>query len=469
MDLRIVRVHLDGNALETLNSRAFFERLPSLTTLSASRNELTELPDLLLRELLSLGLSHNAITAVALPAPRLGRALCDRFPQLQALDLSHNRLVELPAALAGLRGLRELRLEHNQLASLLPCLASPSEAATRVAQSTWPMLNALDVSGNAALDALPSALGHCTRLTRLGVEACPLAWPPPDVMAAPLAQLLAFLRAHEETALSAPATLATTSGALRPATTAPMPSAPAPAPAPAPTPAPAPAPATATAITAATGPGPAPASPTSVPPPPAPAQPPSPPPPAPAPALESAAGLASATAPVLASAPRAAGVVARVSRPTTAPPRPPAVKRSGPIAVPPTAASPPRPTAAGLTLRKARLPSSQAYSMVRLSQAPPQQPSTPTTQMQTQTPPTPTQTPTPTPTPTRRPRLARPATAPVYAPMRAPNEACGFAKPRQQFGLAPPLRDGRRKKALPPLLFSSPQAAPHLELKTLIL
>ena len=107
--------------------------------------------------------------------------------------------------------------------------------------------------------------------------------------------------------------------------------------------------------------------------------------------------------------------------------------------------------------------------MVRLSQAPPQQPSTPTTQMQTQTPPTPTQTPTPTPTPTRRPRLARPATAPVYAPMRAPNEACGFAKPRQQFGLAPPLRDGRRQKALPPLLFSSPQAAPHLELKTLIL
>ena len=462
MDLRIVRVHLDGNALQTLNSRAFFERLPSLTTLSASRNELTELPDLLLRELLSLGLSHNAITAVALPAPRFGRALCDRFPQLQALDLSHNRLVELPAALAGLRGLRELRLEHNQLASLLPCLASPSEAATRVAQSTWPMLNALDVSGNAALDALPSALGHCTRLTRLGAEACPLAWPPPDVMATPLAQLLAFLRAHEETALSAPATLATTSGALRPATTAPMPSAPAPAPTPAP------ATATATTITAAIGPGPAPASPTSVPPPPAPAQPPSPPPPAPAAALESAAGLAPATAPALASTPRAAGVVARVSRPATAPPRPPAVKRSGPIAVPPTAASPPRPTATGLALRKARLPSSQAYSMVRLSQAPPQQLLMPKTQTQTQTPPTPP-TPTSMPTPTRRPRLARPATAPAYAPMRAPNETCGFAKPRQQFGLAPPLRDGRRKKALPPLLFSSPQAAPHLELKTPVL
>ena len=106
--------------------------------------------------------------------------------------------------------------------------------------------------------------------------------------------------------------------------------------------------------------------------------------------------------------------------------------------------------------------------MVRLSQAPPQQLLMPKTQTQTQTPPTPP-TPTPMPTPTRRPRLARPATAPAYAPMRAPNETCGFAKPRQQFGLAPPLRDGRRKKALPPLLFSSPQAAPHLELKTPVL
>ena len=89
MDLRIVRVLLDDNSLQTL-TRPFFERLPSLTALSASSNELTEVPDLLLRELLTLGLSHNAIAAV--PQPRFGRELCDRFPQLQALDLSQIRL-----------------------------------------------------------------------------------------------------------------------------------------------------------------------------------------------------------------------------------------------------------------------------------------------------------------------------------------------------------------------------------------
>ena len=114
--------------------------------LSASSNELTEVPDLLLRELLTLGLSHNAIAAV--PQPRFGRELCDRFPQLQALDLSHNRLAALPCALASLRSLRELRLECNQLESLLPCLAPGSSAL-----AVWPYLATIFTSAPATCSA----------------------------------------------------------------------------------------------------------------------------------------------------------------------------------------------------------------------------------------------------------------------------------------------------------------------------
>ncbi|XP_075579975.1 leucine-rich repeat-containing protein 25 [Pelecanus crispus] len=84
---------------------------PAQLDLTNSSHECAELDWGLFQQQTRLQLSHNGIGALS-PSSRVK-------PGLEELDLSHNRLRELPAAfLSPARGLRHLQLQHNQLRQL---------------------------------------------------------------------------------------------------------------------------------------------------------------------------------------------------------------------------------------------------------------------------------------------------------------------------------------------------------------
>ncbi|XP_020832391.1 malignant fibrous histiocytoma-amplified sequence 1 [Phascolarctos cinereus] len=187
-DLADVEVlNLGNNALDELPAglAAALGSLPLLRGLVLRRNRLPKLPPLLGQlgaRLTELDVSHNRLGAVAAEVlsalPQLRKLnlshnqLADLPAQLGALghleelDVSFNRLPQLPDALGRLRALRTLDLDHNQLTAFPPQLL---QLAT---------LEELDVSGN-RLRGLPEEIGALRALKILWLSGAELGTLPP--------------------------------------------------------------------------------------------------------------------------------------------------------------------------------------------------------------------------------------------------------------------------------------------------
>ena len=147
------KLRLDGNKLEGVGCVG---RLASLEELSLAANCLSAVSaeDLAgMVRLKSLNLSQNALTCVAVP-PAL---VC-----LTSLDLSRNRLTEVPAAVLDLPKLASLDVSHNRLVALQ--LSSDQPPA---------QLQSLDVSHN-GITALPVELFASTKLITFAMDGNPV-------------------------------------------------------------------------------------------------------------------------------------------------------------------------------------------------------------------------------------------------------------------------------------------------------
>ncbi|KAK3927122.1 Protein artichoke, partial [Frankliniella fusca] len=153
-DLRLLReLDLRGNRLESLPGDVLQEAA-SLQVLDLSRNQLASIePDAMRgnRNLEVLRASHNAL-------PNIPSALL-QLPSLRVLDLSHNRVRDLPpGALTALAGLQELRLAKNKLREL------KAGAVERL-----PRLQLLDLDSNELHNLQPRSVHSLPSLQQLNL------------------------------------------------------------------------------------------------------------------------------------------------------------------------------------------------------------------------------------------------------------------------------------------------------------
>ena len=145
-------LHLGENPLGTF-SMASVLNLSHLTELFLGKTQLTSLQaDAKLPQLEVLNLAHNKLRSL----PELGRAL----PVLSILDVSFNELTSLPSdALHGLSRLQELYLHGNQLRTLPPELLVPT-----------PRLKKLNLAENDLQELPPELLKELEELDTLYLQ-----------------------------------------------------------------------------------------------------------------------------------------------------------------------------------------------------------------------------------------------------------------------------------------------------------
>ncbi|GAA1595599.1 hypothetical protein GCM10009804_60230 [Kribbella hippodromi] len=183
-------------SLRRMGLRSLPDRVPSLellTSLDLSDNRLTELPPAWLSDatrLQRLVLAGNRLTELP---ETIGQAAA-----LRLLDVSDNRLSEIPAAIARCHELRRIDVSSNGLRDLTPLAEVPGllildAADNRLAELTGapgpPTLTALDLSGN-ELETLPAAFAQLPALRRLDLSGNHLTSAALDVLAGlPLEEL----------------------------------------------------------------------------------------------------------------------------------------------------------------------------------------------------------------------------------------------------------------------------------------
>jgi adenylate cyclase len=192
---RLTKLVIVGNQISALPNE--FGNLALLSELDCRRNQIADLAVACgLPELAFLSADHNNLHTLALP---LG-------PRLQALDVSHNDITELPLArdtftlpsaltcldisnaklsvldegtLSQLPSLRNLRLDRNLFRTLpeslgdlkwLESLSCADNALSKLPESVGKLqkLESLDLHNN-SLTALPPSLWNCASLLRLNV------------------------------------------------------------------------------------------------------------------------------------------------------------------------------------------------------------------------------------------------------------------------------------------------------------
>lgn len=151
---RVLLFDASHNVIERLPGDALLGRLGLLRKLDLSHNRLVELPLSLpqsLPRLQILDVSANSLQ-------RLPPAL-DRLGALQLLDASHNALVELPSSLSRLSALKALRLHNNCLPALPDGIGGACGAG----------LTQLTLHSN-CLEALPDSVTACAKLAKLDLS-----------------------------------------------------------------------------------------------------------------------------------------------------------------------------------------------------------------------------------------------------------------------------------------------------------
>ncbi|XP_062838684.1 leucine-rich repeat-containing G-protein coupled receptor 5 isoform X2 [Anolis carolinensis] len=104
----LIAIHFYDNPIQIVGKTAF-QHLPELRTLTLNgASQITEFPDLTgTTSLESLTLTGAQITS-------LPETVCDQLPNLQVLDLSYNRLEDLPHFTA-CKKLQKINLHHNEI------------------------------------------------------------------------------------------------------------------------------------------------------------------------------------------------------------------------------------------------------------------------------------------------------------------------------------------------------------------
>ncbi|XP_060633442.2 leucine-rich repeat-containing G-protein coupled receptor 5 isoform X2 [Anolis sagrei] len=104
----LIAIHFYDNPIQIVGKSAF-QHLPELRTLTLNgASQITEFPDLTgTTSLESLTLTGAQITS-------LPETVCDQLPNLQVLDLSYNRLEDLPHFTA-CKKLQKINLHHNEI------------------------------------------------------------------------------------------------------------------------------------------------------------------------------------------------------------------------------------------------------------------------------------------------------------------------------------------------------------------
>lgn len=187
--VQLERLYLHSNRIQSIHMEAF-EDLKGLLELKLQNNQLTSVPALRLPTLLLLDLSFNTLPTLgrqALQTPHLeslkvvglgltslDEDLMTSLGNLHELDVSENKLEELPQALWAARGLIKLSLAANPIREL-------GEKDFRKLVG----LQQLDLSGLKIHEFPQAILQHLPKLVHITAAQnpfnclCPLAWFPP--------------------------------------------------------------------------------------------------------------------------------------------------------------------------------------------------------------------------------------------------------------------------------------------------
>ncbi|XP_067115645.1 vasorin a [Osmerus mordax] len=186
--VQLERLYLHGNSIQSIQAEAF-EDLKGLLELKLQKNHLSVLPSLHLPKLLLLDLSFNTLPTLgpqdlqtphleslkvsSLELTSLDEELMASLGNLHDLDVSHNKLEELPLSLWAAKGLIKLSLAVNPLREL-------GEKDFRKLVG----LQVLDLSGLNIQEFPQTILQHLPRLSQITAAEnpfnclCPLAWFP---------------------------------------------------------------------------------------------------------------------------------------------------------------------------------------------------------------------------------------------------------------------------------------------------
>ncbi|XP_022142820.1 plant intracellular Ras-group-related LRR protein 6 [Momordica charantia] len=183
--VELQKLILGHNNIESLNEE--LRNLSSLTVLNVCHNKLSELPAAIgeLPALKLLDVSFNSIVKIP---EEIGSAT-----SLVKFDCTSNRLKELPSALGRCLDLSDLKASNNSIASLPDELANCSKLTkldvegnklTMISKNliaSWTMLTELNASKN-LLNGLPENIGSLSRLIRLNIHQNKISSIPPSIM-----------------------------------------------------------------------------------------------------------------------------------------------------------------------------------------------------------------------------------------------------------------------------------------------
>ena len=156
-------LNLSRNNLQIIPPQ-FLSQCTMLQKLDLSKNRLISLPesnDVTLTRLSIVRVAHNCL---AERAPFFVPRLVLRLPNLQVLDISHNKITQIPAPSQwSSRSLRDLNFDHNRIKKI-NFGSSPT---------VWSYLWRLSLSHN-KVEELPSDIGHLTSLSALDISYNPI-------------------------------------------------------------------------------------------------------------------------------------------------------------------------------------------------------------------------------------------------------------------------------------------------------
>ncbi|XP_023341290.1 leucine-rich repeat-containing protein 40 [Eurytemora carolleeae] len=194
-------VNLSKKGLTDIPGEAVENALEAkVNAVDASKNLISIFPESLLDLLpllFELNLSSNKLSSVP--------SWIQVGAKLQFLDLSNNKLQQLPEEMGELKHLREIVLSFNQLSSIPPSLCRCGKLETiliannKIAQldvealSALGQLAVLDLQNN-AIESVPPELGNLTQLRALQLEGNLFRMPRPAVLVQGTGAVLSYLR-----------------------------------------------------------------------------------------------------------------------------------------------------------------------------------------------------------------------------------------------------------------------------------